>query len=536
MRILRLSILAAIIAVAVAACGGTGHTVRPYSAANVRPRTVLVRKHGHPVRLTIFHVHPGHVPHGFVGLCVSTDCGAYSASMSWSPINWPSITSYAVYLNGTSYQTGVSSSPYMFTGIDCGVTSTFGVKAVDASGSSPLYTVSYTTPSCSGSTTNCFNNFASCGFPSATDVGVSNCSSLPTFTLSDIPSADYYYPGSGTQVDLTASVTISNYNITSYVFAASGVSNITFNGDCIITNGGGGSSTFEIDDLGANLTVENSTLGVPSCNGSITTAPCADWTEDNIDGGTDATITNNLMYGAVEGVGVGGGGSTISGNYILVNGDQSGAHSEDSYETCADGITWNDNTLLNPMDQSGVIYGDTYTCTACPNQFMITDNFMAGGGRIIQECSQEASASTSSMTFTGNDIGRCVTWPLTAQQTNSSNAPFGSFYPIWTQSSGSAPTYSIDYCGSTVPTADGAGLISAMENSNGGDSHGFWPWGGSYGIDIDVNCESSGTYAESNVTWSGNYWDDGMTSVGQWSNVGSANQTYSTSPNTVPCQ
>lgn len=44
-------------------------------------------------------------------------------------------------------------------------------------------------------------------------------------------------------------------------------------------------------------------------------------------------------------------------------------------------------------------------------------------------------------------------------------------------------------------------------------THGFWPNGGSYGVDVDVNCQGSGTYAQSNVTWSGNFWDDSGSNV-----------------------
>lgn len=83
-----------------------------------------------------------------LGQCVSTDCGPYDVTLNWTLPPYQGTTGYNLLLNGSQVGTA-SSSPFTFFGMDCGTTDTLGVEAHDGSGNhGPLWTTSYTTPSC----------------------------------------------------------------------------------------------------------------------------------------------------------------------------------------------------------------------------------------------------------------------------------------------------------------------------------------------------------------------------------------------------
>lgn len=351
---------------------------------------------------------------------------------------------------------------------------------------------------------NCFSSPSACGFPSATTVGQQNCASLTTFVSGDLPSG---WTMSGGEINTNGNggtsgspVTLSGYNIAGNFIYVGSANYVTLNDDCVTFNGstyGGGQGGSEIiwQNGGTHLVVTNSTVGASSCSASVSSVCDSTWAENGITGGTNSTISGDVVYGVVEDLGVGS-NSTVSGNYAVSNGDDPSPHSETMYESCAQNVSVTGNTLLDPFNQQAAFYGDSSGCGACTNTFTIENNLLAGGARTVTECGNETSAGTSSMTFTGNDFARCTT-----------QATGGGF----TTAPSGAPYSSTIYCGNTLPSETSESLVTAIGTSD--DGHGFWPNGGGYAIDFEVNCQSSGTYAQSNVTWSGNTWDDNGANV-----------------------
>lgn len=417
---------------------------------------------------------------------------ATSGSWSGSPTSY----SYAWRDCGSSGTTctaiaGATAQTYTLAAGDVGQKVEAAVTATNAGGSvsaasAPTAAVTAApappqSPSPPSSSTNCLSSPSSCGYPdvAAGNVGVSNCSSLPSWSPADLPSGTY--SSSGDQVNITANnVTITGYNIGNYFFYVEG-SHFTLNGDCVSFDGsdwsGGSSSATTVwgTSSASNLTVENSTLVGQGCSAtatSICTGPGVNETLVTSGGAPNAVVSNNVLAGAVEDINGVGNNSTVENNYIVANGAPGGGiHSEDMFEQDVTGLTVSHNTLLNPMDQSAVIFAQVGTSgAACDNQFTITDNLFAGGGWPLMLCAHAGSAGSSAMNISGNEFGRCG-----ASQT-------GSYI------GGS-------YCGSSAPTAGTA-------PGAGADSAGYWPQGGFFGLTASMYCGNSGW------TWSSNTWDN----------------------------
>ncbi|MGN6869362.1 MAG: hypothetical protein ACTHMY_13265 [Solirubrobacteraceae bacterium] len=340
--------------------------------------------------------------------------------------------------------------------------------------SAPLVTGSPT------QTLNCFASPGACGYPDPSynggNVGVSNCSALPAWTPTDLPSADYVK--SGNQITITASgVTIQGYNVSGYFFYVD-APNFTLNGDCVTFDGstwaGGQSSSTAVwgASPASGLTVENSTIqGANASTGS-------DETLITSGGAPNATIKNNVLQNAVEDINGIGTGSVVENNYVNANGNQAGSHAEDLFEADVAGVTIDHNTLLNPFDQSAVIFAQVNSSGApCDNQFKITSNLIAGGGWPLMLCAHAGSVGTSAMTVQNNAFARCL-------GTSSYDAAIGGYY-----------------CGSTAPGTSGSAIGA------GADSHGYWPGAGFFGMDA-VDYWSSVGWASAS-----NYWDDNGSSV-----------------------
>ncbi len=328
----------------------------------------------------------------------------------------------------------------------------------------------------------CFASPRSCGFPDPRSgtIGAGDCSALRPFSPSDLPAGDYNDANGGNTVAITADhVTIQGYDIGNWQIYGDGASDLTLNRDCVSYDGGANDSSTAVWTTGSGLTVENSTLIAPGCSTSpITVCTSAGVDESMIGGGPDTRVDNDILAGAVEPINGLGPGSRIDNNYILANGDVGDAHSEDIYEANIAGITINHNTLLNPMDQSAVIYGDVPevngAAVPCVNRFTITDNLMAGGGYILLSCAQASGPGSSSLIFVANDVARC-------HGTANFDGSLGGH-----QCGGAAPS-------TTAGTAIGSGV----------DVNGYWPRGGFFGLTDDVYCPPT-----AHVIWQANEWDD----------------------------
>jgi hypothetical protein len=225
-------------------------------------------------------------------------------------------------------------------------------------------------------------------------------------------------------------------------------------------------------DAGGGV-IENAVVaGENSTNESVEIALGA-----NVVGGSGPTANHDYVYNCGECVH--DNGWTLENSYVITNGrpcdgGYSGAtcdggidHFEDVY--CDGGYeTINHDTLLNPNIQTAVVFCNTnngMSSAPCANHLTITNNLMAGGGFILYSCSNASSVGTSTLTFTGNHVARCL---------------------------GTA-TYHSGTGGSTCGPADDAGA----------DTHGYWPYGGYFGIDSGTYCPGT-----AGVTWSQNVWDD----------------------------
>ncbi|MGN6872403.1 MAG: hypothetical protein ACTHMY_28775 [Solirubrobacteraceae bacterium] len=320
----------------------------------------------------------------------------------------------------------------------------------------------------------CFAAPGSCGFPDPATgrVGVANCDTLPIWKPSDLPSADYRV--SGTTVDIiAANVTIRGYRINNWSFYVTGP-NFTLDHDCVSDDGSNAGGSAVVWSTTSGMTVENSTLIAPGCVASATAVCNSKVDAALVSGDANTTVNNDVLAGAVEPVNGLGQGSVIANSYIVANGLVNGAHSEAIYESQTQNITIIHNTLLNPFDQTAVVFLDTLG-HPCQNQATITDNLMGGGGYILYECSSGTGVGASRLIFTDNDIARCEG---------------GSTFD---QALGG------HYCGSTPPSSTGHAI------GYGQDQHGYWPRGGFFGLTDATNCPQQSR----SVTWARNVWDDG---------------------------
>jgi hypothetical protein len=153
-----------------------------------------------------------------------------------------------------------------------------------------------------------------------------------------------------------------------------------------------------------------------------------------------------------------GGSVTVKDSYIVVSSIYSGAHAEDIY-ICSDTVNVDHSTLINEQGQTATVFGDTICGGG--NHFTVTNSLLAGGGYVLYPQANGSSPSGAQTTITGNHIARC----LTKEVVNSS----------------------------------GDHLCSG-----GADSSGYFPNGGKYGV---------GAYFSGTLTWSGNVWDDDLSSI-----------------------
>ncbi|MGN6870632.1 MAG: hypothetical protein ACTHMY_19750 [Solirubrobacteraceae bacterium] len=424
------------------------------------------------------------------GQTLTVSQGTWSGSTASYAYQWQDCDS-----NGSNCAniSGATNASYLASSTDVGDTLVAVVTASNGAGSaqasSPRTAVVTASAGGGSQTLNCFSAPGACGYPDPgyANVGVSNCSALPTWSPSDLPAGTYSL--SGNMVNITgANVTISGYNLSAasgpngngWLLYINGATNFTLNNSCLSFSGAafgggqGGSTALWGTGATTGITVENSTITATGCPATPTVICTGSGVDETlITGGPNTTVKNNILAGAVEPINGLGAGSLIQNNYVVANGILSGSHSEDIYESQVAGITIDHNTLLNPFDQTAEIFGDTLG-QPCQNQFTITNNLMAGGGYILYSCSSASSVGTSKLIFTGNDIARCG-------GTSTFDSALGGHY-----------------CGSTAPSTTNSNAVGA-----GGDSHGEWPQGGFFGLGDYIYCSGGG-----GVTWSGNFWDD----------------------------
>jgi hypothetical protein len=373
-----------------------------------------------------------------------------------------------------------AASPYISLNADTGTLANGATKQACTGASDGSCVVFGSTTS--STQTDCFAAPGKCGYPDpvaaddpggVANVGAGDCSKLPAFNASNYSSSQLYV-GNGYIEPKVSDVTISNVNLGNLTIYIPSVSNnFTLDHVCMNVNGGGsvGSQIINASGGSSGLTIKNSTIGGANNTNEAVGKILNDF-------GANSTITNNYFYNFAGGVfEKTGGTSVVSNNYMLLNVtmfDSSGneAHYEPMYCTDNPSLTIDHNTLLNVHRQTAEIFCNTNDGAGgtCTNHVSITNNLMAGGGAVIYTCAHATSAGTSHFDIDNNRFARCLGTPITHQYPNGGG-------------------------GYTCGTVDNAGA----------DSHGYWPYGGYYGIAWPEG------YYPSNVTWSVNYWDDSPT-------------------------
>jgi hypothetical protein len=124
------------------------------------------------------------------------------------------------------------------------------------------------------------------------------------------------------------------------------------------------------------------------------------------------------------------------------------------------------DTLLNPVEQTAVIFGNSGGGTDvpnCSNRITVLGSLLAGGGYSIYPCAHAGAAGSSYINIQGNHFARCLSKEV--------YDPEGGHHPC----------------------------------AGGPDSHGYYPNSGSYGI--------AAYYFGGTGTWRGNVWDNNLSKV-----------------------
>ena len=291
--------------------------------------------------------------------------------------------------------------------------------------------------------------------PNYNNVGAtSSCSSLPA---------------SGSITVSTAGSLIQNLNVTGKITV--NAANVRIQNVCVTTNGGGqlGTNAVLLGTAGDNASIQNVTVaGANSSTQSVEEAIAND-------SGTVATVTKAYLYNCGECLW--NSPWAVSDSYVITNGMQgTGDHFEDVY--CSDGtVTLTHDTLLNPSDQTAAVFCDTNWGGggACDNHISIANSLLAGGSYTLYPCGNASSAGSSTMNIANNRFARCTTGPIKYNAGTGGSACQGS-------------------------TGDTPG--------SGADSHGYWPFGGYFGVAAYVYCPPGAGRA-----WAGNIWDDNGASL-----------------------
>ena len=296
-------------------------------------------------------------------------------------------------------------------------------------------------------TIHCFSAPAACGFPAPGNTGVPSGTTLTASGSITASTAGQVVSGK----DVTGTITVAANNVTVQN------SRVTQTGNC-----------------GATSTCGNSAIKINSgITGTIiknteTATVAGDTCEHDIrNQGGETNLGEGLYLHACDSNWYGGG--TLKNSYGVTKKVIREDHVENVY-FCSGTFTADHDTLLSPVVQTAVVFGDTICGGG--NHFTVKNSLVAGGGYTFYPQANNTNPSGAVTTITGNHFARCL-----GSQVESG----GHHY-----CSGHTPNSAEE----VTPTADG-----------------YFPNVGSYDL-----CTSPGT-ACSTATWSGNVYDDNGATV-----------------------
>lgn len=279
-----------------------------------------------------------------------------------------------------------AASPYISTTADSGTVANGATKKTCA-GASDGNCVLFNTSSVGGQQANClqlqsdglhpvYATLDSCNYPSPDTAGVPSGTTLTTVGSSCgtgcLPPNTTW---TGSELAITGPTTINDLNIPGNIyFVASDFSNPS-QADVTIENSKIQASTGAtlIDLQGAGHVTIKYTQVSGTYSGSTCTGPAS---YDIADGGTANVLDHDVLSCAGEPVN--GSGFTLTNSYLFVDGYPAGEHLEDFYIPGKGSADIENNTLLQPNDQTAAIFGDAKL--GALNGVTIKNNLIAEGG------------------------------------------------------------------------------------------------------------------------------------------------------------
>jgi hypothetical protein len=249
---------------------------------------------------------------------------------------------------------------------------------------------------------------------------------------------------SGSRTLSTAGQVLSGVDLTGDVTVTA--PNVTIRDSKIHTNfGGEGTTAIELQNGATNFTLEDSEV---YGNGSKTNAPQSGvWNHYNNSG---ARMVRSYIHGSPDNWE--GRIDLVQDSFMKIDATYGGAHSENIY-VCGAAVNVDHSTLYNESGETALVYGDGICGRG--NIVSITNSLLAGGGYSIEPQAKGVGGGTT--VVTGNHFARVV-------------------------------------CPERQASWGGWVCDGPVTNPNG-----YFPRSGNYGHATDLG---------SNVTWSGNIWDD----------------------------
>jgi hypothetical protein len=268
----------------------------------------------------------------------------------------------------------------------------------------------------------------------------------PDATNTGVPAGTTLTP-SGSKTISTNGTVINGAEITGTVTVAA--DNVTIKNSKIIrTSGGSGTYGVILNNGADNFTIEHSEVVGPASE--TAGLQSAVWNHYGNPGVVARFDYFHKCADCWEGPGV------FENDFMVVDAAYTGSHDEDIY-VCGAAIHVEHSTLFNTHHQTAAVFGDTASCGG--NTFDISNSLLAGGGYTLYP-QGNASSSMGTMNITDNRFARCITGT------------------VYDSSTGGT------YC-----------------NSRTGDSSGYYPYGGFYGL-------AAYYFTGGSNVWTGNVWDD----------------------------